>query len=112
MPSRFFFDRGSSHKRLAVTSPLPPGLTANVAPKAMSEMCGAALAGEKTEAEVIDGLLIGLHNDLFLEANPIPVKWAVGKQGLIEDGIRLPLTQFSEKFKSKLLASMEVAGSI
>ena len=87
-------------------------VTANVAPKEMSEMCEAALAGKKTEAEEIDELLVGLHKDLFLEANPIPVKWAVGKQGLIEDGIRLPLTQFSEKFKSKLLASMEVAGSI
>ncbi len=87
-------------------------VTANVAPKEMSEMCEAALTGKKTEAEGIDELLVGLHKDLFLEANPIPVKWAVGKQGLIEDGIRLPLTPFSERFKSKLLASMEVAGSI
>ena len=87
-------------------------VTANVAPREMSKMCETALAGKKKESQEIDELLVGLHRDLFLEANPIPVKWAVGKQGLIKDGIRLPLTQLSEKFKGKVLASMEVAGSI
>lgn len=70
-------------------------VTANVAPKAMHEMCRHALAGQRTEAEAINQSLLGLHRHLFLEANPIPVKWAVQRLGLIEAGIRLPLTPLS-----------------
>jgi len=71
-------------------------VTANVAPKAMHEMCAAALKGDRAEAERINKGLLGLHQDLFLEANPIPVKWALQEMGLIPEGIRLPLTPLAE----------------
>lgn len=85
-------------------------VTANVAPRAMHDMCAAALAGDRARAEAINNALIGLHRDLFLEANPIPVKWAVAEMGLIPAGIRLPLTPLSEKFHGQLRQSMHQAG--
>ncbi len=87
-------------------------VTANVAPGKMNEMCNAALAGDEKGASEIDKYLSGLHRDLFLEANPIPVKWAVNKLGLIDDGIRLPLTHLSAKYESAILESMKVADLI
>ncbi len=73
-------------------------VTANVAPKAMSEMCKLALAGERAAAKAINQRLMPLHKNLFVESNPIPVKWAVQTMGLIKSGIRLPLTPLSEKY--------------
>lgn len=70
-------------------------VTANVAPKAMHEMCAAALRGDRTQAEAINQRLIALHKNLFVESNPIPVKWALHEMGLIPLGIRLPLTPLS-----------------
>lgn len=70
-------------------------VTANVAPKAMHEMCAAALRGDRTQAEAINQRLIALHKNLFIESNPIPVKWALYEMGLIPSGIRLPLTPLS-----------------
>ena len=70
-------------------------VTANVAPKLMHEMCVAALAGEREQAKAINEQLILLHQNLFLEANPIPVKWALKEMGLIGPGIRLPMTELS-----------------
>ena len=70
-------------------------VTANVAPAAMAQMCRAALAGDHAQAAEIDGLLADLHRDLFVESNPIPVKWALERMGLIPSGIRLPLTPLS-----------------
>ncbi len=70
-------------------------VTANVAPKAMHEMCAAALRGDRTQAEAINQRLIALHKNLFVESNPIPVKWALYEMGLIPPGIRLPLTPLS-----------------
>ncbi len=67
-------------------------VTANVAPKMMHEMCMAAIAGEREAAARLNDQLMGLHTNLFLEANPIPVKWALYDMGLIPSGIRLPLT--------------------
>ncbi|MCK4834979.1 MAG: 4-hydroxy-tetrahydrodipicolinate synthase, partial [Gammaproteobacteria bacterium] len=67
-------------------------VTNNVAPGAMAEMCEAALAGDRELAESINQRLTGLHSRLFLEASPIPVKWALYEMGLIDVGIRLPLT--------------------
>ena len=58
-------------------------VTANVVPRAMRDMCAAALAGDAPRAAELDGPLVGLHENLFLEANPIPVKWAVARLGLI-----------------------------
>lgn len=85
-------------------------VTANIAPKAMSELCAAAIAGDRAKAEAINEPLLALHDNLFLEANPIPVKWAMLKMGLIEEGIRLPLTPFSEQYQPQLLEAMKKSG--
>jgi 4-hydroxy-tetrahydrodipicolinate synthase len=85
-------------------------VTANVAPAAMHAMCAAALAGDIAGAREIDAGLQPLHHDLFLESNPIPVKWAVSRMGLIPDGIRLPLTPLSERFHAPVREAMRAAG--
>ncbi len=85
-------------------------VTNNVAPKAMAEMCAAALAGDRERAEVLNTLLKGLHKSLFVEANPIPVKWALCEMGLIPEGIRLPLTPLSEQYHSVVRSAMIQVG--
>jgi len=85
-------------------------VTANVAPRLMHEMCAAALAGDRTHTAAINSQVAGLHKALFLESNPIPVKWAVGQLGLIPSGIRLPLTPLSEQFQPAVRAAMQQAG--
>ena len=85
-------------------------VTANVAPRAMHEMCEAARAGDAIRAREINARLLGLHKELFCEANPIPVKWAVARMGLIGDGIRLPLTELSESMHGRVRAAMTQAG--
>jgi len=87
-------------------------VTANVAPALMQKMCQAALAGHRLQAEVINEKLLKLHDRLFLEANPIPVKWAMSKMGFGTEGIRLPLTVLSEKYHSSLLSAMQAADII
>ena len=84
-------------------------VTANVAPKAMHDMCAAALRGDRAEAENINQPLLALHKDLFLEANPIPVKWALQEMGLIPGGIRLPLTPLSEKYHDQVRQALKQA---
>ena len=84
-------------------------VTANVAPRAMHEMCAAALRGDRAKAERINASLLALHKNLFLEANPIPVKWALQEMGLIQPGIRLPLTPFSDKFHDDVRQAMRQA---
>jgi len=84
-------------------------VTGNIAPKFMHLMCKAAIEGDRKLAEEYDNKIIGLHRDLFLESNPIPVKWALNNMGLIKEGIRLPLTIFSEEHHEKLLSSMKMA---
>jgi len=85
-------------------------VTANVAPQLMHDMSAAALAGQVERASELDAQLAGLHRDLFLESNPIPVKWALQKMGLIPAGIRLPLTTLSDEFHSAVSESMAQAG--
>ena len=85
-------------------------VTANVAPRLMSAMCAAALKGDRATAIDINNRLLGLHQNLFLESNPIPVKWALCRMGMIESGIRLPLTPFESRFHGKLLDAMKAAG--
>ena len=85
-------------------------VTANAAPRLMHEMCAAALAGDITRAREINNRLLGLHRHLFCEANPIPVKWAVQQMGLIEGGIRLPLTPLSPGFHDQVRDAMRQAG--
>lgn len=70
-------------------------VTANCAPQAMHAMCQAALDGDRERANQWDKKLQPLHHDLFVEANPIPIKWLMAQQGLIAEGIRLPLTPLS-----------------
>jgi len=70
-------------------------VTANVAPQAMHQMCASAIQGDRTAAEAVNQRVMGLHKHLFVEANPIPVKWAVHTLGLMPPGIRLPLTPLS-----------------
>jgi 4-hydroxy-tetrahydrodipicolinate synthase len=82
----------------------------NVAPQAMREMVTAALKGDETLAKAKDAGLAGLHKALFVEANPIPVKWALSEMGLIEKGIRLPLTPLSECHHALVRSAMEAAG--
>jgi len=85
-------------------------VTANVAPRAMHEMCAAALAGDVVRAREINFKLLGLHRHLFVEANPIPVKWGVQQLGLIEGGIRLPLTPLSVQYHDLVREAMREAG--
>ncbi|MEW5889383.1 MAG: 4-hydroxy-tetrahydrodipicolinate synthase [Pseudomonadota bacterium] len=85
-------------------------VTANVAPRLMHEMCAAALAGDIPRARELNNRLLGLHRNLFLEANPIPVKWAVQQLGLIEGGIRLPLTPLSTEYHEPVRQAMRQAG--
>lgn len=84
-------------------------VTSNVAPKLMSEMCEAASTGNLKNARMINNKLLGLHQDLFIEANPIPVKWAVMKMGLISAGIRLPLTPLSNQYHQLIINAMNQA---
>ena len=85
-------------------------VTVNVAPRQMSELMAAALAGKGAEAGAIDARLATLHERLFLEANPIPVKWVLQQMGLIGPGLRLPLTPLSERFHERLREAMRSAG--
>jgi 4-hydroxy-tetrahydrodipicolinate synthase len=85
-------------------------VTANVAPKAMHELCVAARAGDAALAAAIDAPLALLHRDLFCESNPIPVKWAVHAMGLIDNGIRLPLTWLSTAAEPTVRAALSAAG--
>lgn len=87
-------------------------VTANVAPKSMARMCEAALAGDLPTARALNASMVALHRDLFCEANPIPVKWAVARLGLIGEGIRLPLTPLAEANQPRVLAAMRQAGVI
>jgi len=82
---------------------------ANVAPRMMHEMCAAGLAGDLPKARELHFKLLGLHTKLFVEANPIPVKWAVAQMGLIGMGIRLPLTPLSQQFHESIREAMRQA---
>ncbi|WP_455221414.1 4-hydroxy-tetrahydrodipicolinate synthase [Kaarinaea lacus] len=84
-------------------------VTANVAPRAMHDMCEAALQGDKEKAQQINAPLMALHKNLFLEANPIPVKWALYEMGLIKSGIRLPMTVLSEKHHDAVCQALKQA---
>ena len=85
-------------------------VTTNVAPRAMQDMCAHARAGDATGARAINDRLMGLHKHLFVESNPIPVKWALQQMGLIERGIRLPLTWLSSAHHETVRQAMHAAG--
>ncbi len=85
-------------------------VTANVAPKKMRALCDAARAGRREEAERIDAELAGLHHSLFLESNPIPVKWAMAQLGYTGPGIRLPLVSLAGEYHDEVRRAMLAAG--
>jgi 4-hydroxy-tetrahydrodipicolinate synthase len=85
-------------------------VTSNLAPRLMHDMCEAALAGDREQAHAINRRLDALHRDLFVQSNPIPVKWAAAELGLCPTGIRLPLTWLSEEHQATVRAAMEHAG--
>jgi 4-hydroxy-tetrahydrodipicolinate synthase len=85
-------------------------VTANVAPKLMSELCKASIAGDTVAARAINDKLQALHKQLFIEPNPIPAKWVLARMGLIGHGLRLPLTPLSDASQPALEAAMKQAG--
>ncbi len=87
-------------------------VTANVAPRLMHEMVAAARAGRIAEAVAVNNRLLPLHRSLFVEANPIPAKWALHRMGRIGEGLRLPLTPLAPQYHDTVLAALRVAGCV
>jgi 4-hydroxy-tetrahydrodipicolinate synthase len=87
-------------------------VTANVAPRAMADMCAAALAGRLVDARTVNARLMQLHTKLFVEANPIPLKWALAEMGLIGPGLRLPLTPLAAQHHDTVRAALREAGCL
>ncbi|HZW23831.1 4-hydroxy-tetrahydrodipicolinate synthase [Noviherbaspirillum sp.] len=85
-------------------------VTANIAPRGMHELCAAAMAGKVTEAVAINNKLLPLHNKLFVEPNPVPVKWAMTQMGLIPPGLRLPLAPLGEAYHETVRAALRESG--
>jgi 4-hydroxy-tetrahydrodipicolinate synthase len=114
-PSTFALYSGNDDTALALVMLGGHGVisvTANIAPRLMSEMCRAALAGEYAKARAINNQLLPVHFKLFVEANPIPVKWALAKMGRIPGGIRLPLVPLSAANEAVVLGAMKEAGLV
>ena len=112
-PANFAVYSGDDATALALTLLGGRGsisVTANVAPKLMAEMFAAARVGDWARARDINFRLLGLNRHLFVEANPIPVKWAVAQLGLIGGGIRLPLTPLSSDYHALIQFAMQEAG--
>ncbi len=87
-------------------------VTGNVAPKLFHDLCMACLDGDRTKAQQINAKLERLNKDLFLESNPIPVKWCLSEMGLFPEGIRLPMTRLSSTYHPTLREALRIAGSI
>jgi 4-hydroxy-tetrahydrodipicolinate synthase len=87
-------------------------VTANVAPKLMAQMCAAALAGDIVTARECNNRLLDLHRKLFVEANPIPTKWALAEMGYIHNELRLPLVQLSPQYHQTVRAALREAGCL
>jgi len=87
-------------------------VTANVVPGPLHEMCRLAMSGEAEAANLINDKIARLHELLFLESNPIPVKWALKEMGMIGPAIRLPLVEFDEKFHEILREALQQAGAL
>ncbi len=85
-------------------------VTANIAPAQMHEMCRLALQGDREKASKLNASIAGLHNSLFLESNPVPVKWALCEMGRIQSGIRLPLVELNSVYQIPLREAMRHAG--
>ena len=103
-------DDGTTRRSVLAGAKGVISVTANVAPRAMSDMVAAALKGDAAAAAQLDEPIAALHRDLFLEANPIPTKWALMRMGMIGSGIRLPLTELSAQYQPAVLAALSTAG--
>jgi len=87
-------------------------VTANIVPQQLHDVYAAALVGDEAKARELDAPLQAIHRDIFIESNPIPVKWAVAQMGLMGEAIRLPLTPLSEKSKPVVRKALEQAGVV
>jgi len=85
-------------------------VTANIAPRAMHELCKAAMAGDAARAIAINNKVLPLHNKLFVEPNPVPIKWAMAEIGLIESGMRLPLAPLAAEFHDAVRTALRESG--
>ena len=85
-------------------------VTANVAPRGMAELCKAAMEGDIARAIELNNKLFPLHQKLFVEPNPVPVKWALAEMGKMPPGIRLPLVPLAEQFHETVRAALREAG--
>jgi 4-hydroxy-tetrahydrodipicolinate synthase len=103
-------DDGTTRRSILAGAKGVISVTANVVPRAMSDMVAAALKGDATAAAQLDEPIAALHRDLFVEANPIPTKWALMRMGMIGSGIRLPLTELSAQYHPAVLAALSTAG--
>ena len=112
VPESFALYSGNDDSALALIALGGHGVisvTANVAPREMAQLCAAALAGDLVAARAINRRLLPLHFKLFVEANPIPVKWALQRMGRIEGGIRLPLTPLDARCHEVVDAALRQA---
>ncbi|MHB1494449.1 MAG: 4-hydroxy-tetrahydrodipicolinate synthase [Acidithiobacillus sp.] len=105
-------DDGAALAAMALGARGVISVTANVAPRLMARMCDLALAGDFVGARAINAQLVGLHRDLFLESNPIPVKWALHEMGRMGPALRLPLTPFPSAHHERLRESLRQAQCI
>ena len=115
MPKGFMVFSGNDDAALAYILLGANGVisvTANVAPRLMHEMCVAARDGNGKRAIELNNRLLPLHRNLFLEANPIPVKWALARMGKMAAGLRLPLTPMSANFEEPIVAALREAGCL
>lgn len=103
-------DDATAHELILLGARGNISVTANVAPGQMSRLCAAALRGDADEARRLNEPVAALHRDLFIESNPIPVKWALHEMGRIDAGIRLPLTVLSEGAREPVRAALRQAG--
>ena len=85
-------------------------VTANIAPRAMHELCAAAMAGDAAKAIAINNKMLPLHNKLFVEPNPVPIKWAMAELGLMGPGMRLPLAPLSAEYHEIVRTAMRESG--
>ena len=115
MPKGFMVFSGNDDAALAYAQLGANGVisvTANVAPRLMHDMIAAAKAGDSAKAIAINNKLLGLHKALFVESNPIPVKWALHRMGRIAEGLRLPLTPLSSQHHETVAAALRTAGCL
>jgi 4-hydroxy-tetrahydrodipicolinate synthase len=113
VPASFALYSGNDDSALALIALGGHGVisvTANVAPREMAQLCAAALAGDLKSARAINDRLLPLHFKLFVEANPIPLKWALQRMGRIEGGIRLPMTPLEPRHHAVIEAALRQSG--